>query len=236
MAGTHEHLEHAEHAGHHAADPFDKRVAVTMAMIAAVLAGVALFGHRSHNAVLQLKGDANRYLTEASGAEVEKSNLFAWYQAKKARQSSAETSAALAELVAVDDKAARDKRVADWKAKAAEYDAPDPKRHESLKELIERGNEADKKAKDLKAKAAVVGDEAEHAHHQADRLDVAHLLAEVGLVLCSITLLTKQKGWWFAGIVAVVLALATTGSAFLIPHDHPAHADAPHADDKKPGH
>jgi hypothetical protein len=35
--GTEHHLEEAEHAHHHAMDPFNARVAMTMAMIAAAL-------------------------------------------------------------------------------------------------------------------------------------------------------------------------------------------------------
>src|SRR5690349_7982327 len=65
MSNAHEHLEHAEHAGH-AADPFDRRVAVSVAVVAALLAGISMLGHRKHNEVLQLQGDANRLTTQAS--------------------------------------------------------------------------------------------------------------------------------------------------------------------------
>src|SRR6476646_9458467 len=105
MANTNEHLEHAEHAEHHASDPFNQRVAVSMAIVAALLAGISMVGHRTHNKVLQLQGDSNRYRTEAATAEVEKSNLFAWYQSKRLRQSQFETSAATAELLPVTDEA-----------------------------------------------------------------------------------------------------------------------------------
>lgn len=214
---AHEHLEHAEH---HASDPFDKRVAVTMAIIAALIAGIAMVGHRTHNEVLQLQGDANRIGTDAAAAEVEKSNYFAWYQSKKQRQNFLEVIAAETSLlVPADKKEAADKQVAEWRAKAKDYDKPDPERHESLPELIEKGNHADKKAHELRDKAKNLTHEAEHIHHQADRLDIAHLLAELGLVLCSVTILTKRKGWWFAGIVAAVVSLGAVGSMFFIPHD-----------------
>ena len=87
MSDLHEHLEHAEHTAHgaHETDPFMNRVGMTMALIAAALAMVALIGHRKHNSVLQLQGDANRLLTESAALKVESSNTFARYQAKKAR-------------------------------------------------------------------------------------------------------------------------------------------------------
>ena len=220
MANTHEHLEHAEHAAHHGHDPFDKRVAVTMAIVAACLAGISMIGHRTHNLVLQLQGKANSLRIEAAAAEVEKSNLFAWYQSKRNRQSQYETAAGLATFLGGADDA-RKRVIADWIMKGDSYNTPN-RQHDSLPELIKRGDEAGKKAESLQAEAAKHRDEAEHVHHQADRLDIAHLAAEVALVLCSITLLTKRKGFWYAGILAAALALAVTGSAYAIPHDdHP---------------
>src|SRR5215813_2921968 len=107
MSNTHEHLEHAEHAEHNASDPFNQRVAVSMAIVAAILAAISMVGHRTHNEVLQLQGDSNRLLgdvnrvlgeanrigTEAATAETEKSNLFAWYQSKRQRQAQLEIAA-----------------------------------------------------------------------------------------------------------------------------------------------
>lgn len=224
MANTHEHLEHAEHGAHHAvADPFAMRVAVTMAIVAACLAGISMAGHRTHNKVLQLQGDANRLRTQAATAEVEKSNLFAWYQSKRLRQAQYEVSAEMAEVIGTDSEA-RKKAIDGWKAKAAEYKVPN-KEHDSLPELRERGDAAGKKMESLTAQAAKVRDEAEHVHHQADRLDIAHLLAEVALVICSIALLTKKKAFWYSGILIAALALGTTASAYMIPHHPHSHAE-----------
>jgi hypothetical protein len=242
MANTHEHLEHAEHAEHHASDPFNQRVAVSMAIVAALLAGISMVGHRTHNKVLQLQSDSNRYRTEAATAEVEKSNLFAWYQSKRLRQAQFEMSAATLEQVVVKDEALSKKTATGWKTKADEYKksnkGDDPKNPDgdNLPDLMRRGEEAGQRAVEAKAKAQVARDDAEHAHHQADRLDIAHLGAEVGLVLCSIALLTKKKAYWFAGIGAALLAVALTTSAYMIPHhphDSPGHS-APANDKGKP--
>ena len=233
MANTHEHLEHAEHAEHHASDPFNQRVAVSMAIVAAILAGISMVGHRTHNKVLQLQGDSNRYRIEASHAEVEKSDLFAWYQAKKLRQTQLEMGAATVQLMPTTDEAARKKTVAGWKAKAADYNHsnvgkdPNSPEGDNLPDLIRRGNEAGKRAVEAKKNAATAHDDAEHAHHQADRLDLGHLAAELGLVLCSIALLTKKRAFWFTGIAAAVVALGLTASAYMVPHEaHDSH-DSP---------
>jgi|GEM_PF-979460 len=249
MANTHEHLEQAEHAEHNANDPFNQRVAVSMAIVAAILAAISMVGHRTHNKVLQLQGesnrllgdvnrvigDANRVSTEAANMEVEKTNLFAWYQSKRQRQSVYQTNIEFAGiLTGTNDK--RDKQLAAWKKKADEYS--DPKDPDSLPNIQKRGTEAGKKAESLRAEAAKIRneaatfrkeaadrrDEAEHVHHQADRFDLAHLAAEFGLVLCSIALLTKKRGFWYSGLAATVLALALTASGYMVPHDtHTSH-------------
>src|SRR4029078_1791683 len=85
MANTHEHLEHAEHAGHHASDPFNQRVAVSVAIVAAILAGLSMLGHRKHNEVIQLQGEANRLTTEAGILHTQATDKWGEYQAVNIR-------------------------------------------------------------------------------------------------------------------------------------------------------
>ena len=55
--------------------------------------------------------------------------------------------------------------------------------------------------------------ERDKAGRKADRFDGGEALLEVGLVICSITLLTKRKGFWFGGMLmgAIGIAVAVTG-------------------------
>jgi hypothetical protein len=218
MSETHEHLEHAEHAEHNSHDPFNQRVAVSMAIVAALLAGISMMGHRTHNRVLQLQGDSNRYRTEAATAEVEKSNLYAWYQAKKVRQTQLETAATILRSLPVTRAVSDDPLVqtaADWQKKADEYNHHGTE-DDNLPDLQRRGDEAGLRAKDATKRADDILVDAERTHRQAERLDIGHLSSELGLVLCSIALLTKKKGYWFAGLGAAILALGLTASAYLI--------------------
>lgn len=57
--------------------------------------------------------------------------------------------------------------------------------------------------------------ESQEARAKANRLDVAELFCELALVLCSITLLTRQRPYWVAGIIVGSLSLATSLFAFL---------------------
>lgn len=66
-------------------------------------------------------------------------------------------------------------------------------------------------------------DDSHHAHEQANRLDFGHLGAEIGIVLCSLALLTKRKVFWFTGLAAAIIAIGLVVSAYTIPH-HPHEA------------
>ncbi len=222
MSETHEHLEQAEHAGHHGSDPFNQRVAVSMAIVAACLAGISMIGHRTHNKVLELQGDSNRLRTEAATWEVEKSNLFAWYQSKKIRQEHFELSANIVEMMPGGDTPTNKPKLTAWKSKAADYDKSNDKK-DNLPDLLDKGKEANEHAEKLKTKAREVRDESEYVHHQAEWLDMAHLLAEIALVLCSITLLTKRKSFWYAGLLATVIAIGLTASAHMLPREEHPH-------------
>jgi hypothetical protein len=81
--------EEAEHVSHHAGDPFDRRVAMSMVVIAAILAAVKVMGHRTHNETLQ-------YQIKANVAHTQESDQWNFFQAKKMREVLAELRAALA--------------------------------------------------------------------------------------------------------------------------------------------
>jgi hypothetical protein len=70
---------------------------------------------------------------------------------------------------------------------------------------------ADKK--EIREKAEDLEKERDLISHRADRFDAGEVFLEMGLVICSITLLTKKRFFWFSGIAigAVGVVLAITG-------------------------
>ena len=80
--------EEAEHASHHAQDPFDKRVAMSMVVIAAILAMVKVLGHRTHN-------DTLAYRIESGVHHTQESDQWNFFQAKRMRESLARQDAKL---------------------------------------------------------------------------------------------------------------------------------------------
>jgi hypothetical protein len=70
--------------------------------------------------------------------------------------------------------------------------------------------------KDIQAEATKDEDEVKVQGRRADRFDLGEVLLEAALVICSITLLTRNKLFWGFGLLlgAVGVAIASTG--FLI--------------------
>ena len=72
--GPEQHMEHAEHAAHAAGDDFNRKVTMSIAIVAAVLACVTMLGHRAHNDTLRLQGEALELQTKASIKSTETAN------------------------------------------------------------------------------------------------------------------------------------------------------------------
>jgi hypothetical protein len=184
--GTEHHVEEAEHAQHAAHNPFDRRVALSMAIVAAALASVTLLSHRSHNEVTVMK--------------TEESDAWNYYQAKKNR---GYMYAADAELVGALSKEAPDseaggktaKLVKEWKEKAKGYDADAEKLQEEAKELQHQGH---------------------IAHNSSNFFDLGELGIELALVLCSVALLAKRQSFWLIGIAVGALGFIVAMGGFFV--------------------
>ncbi|HTU89087.1 MAG TPA: DUF4337 domain-containing protein [Gemmataceae bacterium] len=206
--GPEHHLEEAEHAQHSAHNPFDRRVTLSMAIVAALLACVTMLSHRAHNITLQNQIKANDSITE-------RANRFAWYQFKKDRQLTAEGFARHLEVTIKntrDPQAQSDAQAAieKWRGDAAKW-------QDDLTELKKQGDKLTKAIKDY-------NEEAHKHHHRADFFDYGELALELSLILCSITLLTKNRNYWYAGLTAAILGCGVAVSGFVIPPAHEEHS------------
>jgi hypothetical protein len=223
MTNTHEHLEHAEHAQHAIHDPFTSRVALTIAVIAAVLAAVTLLSHRAHTETLQLQIEAGILQTQAS----DKWNEF---QANNIRRHEYAASARLVEVVALapgkESQAAQVRD--DWKQKVADYEGG---KLDALKGQATR----------LDDETAAKRHESHFTHARGSRFDLGELAVELGLVLCSIAVLTRKREFWYAGIAAAVAGAVIAATVlFMSPpaegHGHDGTPTEHHATFKTPGH
>jgi hypothetical protein len=135
----------------------------------------------------------HRTHTEAILEQNKATDQWNYYQAHKIRSNDTQLASDLLSVVTIADKAGAEKL-------AKSYADHQEKWTENL-------NEEQKEAEGLEAKV-------EKAEARADRFDLGEALLEIGLVITSITLLTRNRIYWFAGlgfsvlgIVAVVLGL-----------------------------
>lgn len=195
--GPETHIEHAEHAAHAAHDFFDKRVTISIAMIAAVLACVAMAAHRSHTETLRLH-------TEASLQQTQAANQWARYQAVNIRSQLYQSLLEQGEFAAArpDTEAKRAAAVERWQKQVAKYE------QEQLPKIKAAAEEHGEHAKhDLEA--------AEVAHARADRLDFGELGLQLGVVLCSLAILTKSRSFWGLGILSSAAGAVTALTGWL---------------------
>ncbi len=69
---------------------------------------------------------------------------------------------------------------------------------------------------DVANEAKKLEDERDLAGNRADRFDAGAELLAIGLVICSITLLTKRKGFWFGGMLIGALGVAVGATGYLL--------------------
>jgi hypothetical protein len=70
--------------------------------------------------------------------------------------------------------------------------------------------------KDAQEKAEGLEKQVEVAEARASRFDLGEALLEIGLVITSVTLLTRSRVYWYFGIVFAVAGVASAVAAFLI--------------------
>jgi Domain of unknown function (DUF4337) len=64
--------------------------------------------------------------------------------------------------------------------------------------------------KDIQAEAKKAEDEVKVEESRADRYDLGEVLLEAALVICSITLLTRKRIFWYMGILLALGGIAVT--------------------------
>jgi hypothetical protein len=178
-------------AGH--VDPSNRKAALLIAVLAAVLAFSEMLGSSAQ--------------TEALSRNIEAANLWSFFQAKTVRSTTLRTAAETLEVEAAlavtpDAKMALEQRIASWKKSIARYDS-EPETGEGRKELAAR------------AKAAEgVRDRALAAYHQ---YEAATGLLQIAIVLASAHVITGAAFllWGAAGLGVVGLVFALLG--FLAP-------------------
>jgi len=192
MSEIHETIEKAQEGEH--GQYFNRRIALLIAVLALFLSFSETLGKSAQ--------------TEAIGANVESSDMWAFFQAKSVRLTQLNI-AAEQMLVAADaasdaaTKSAMQKQIEAWKKTAARYDS-EPSTGEGRKELAERAKEAEGK-RDLAL--------AKYHHYE-----LASAAFQIGIVLASAAVITGIVALAWLGGALGILGLGLTALGLFAPH------------------
>ena len=138
---------------------------------------------------------SHRAHTEELLLQSQATDQWAYYQAKNGRYHGMQNTAdVIATMIP------RDKEKAEAMLKKYEEDI---ERYDSDKE-------------DISEKAQELERERDLVRRRADRYDGGEAFLEIGLVICSITMLTKRKGFWFAGMLLGAAGVVLAATSLLL--------------------
>ncbi len=195
MSNPAEPLEHVEHNAH-ATSPFDKRVAVSVAIIAAAMAIM-------HSFETDAQAESLKFEIEAGKEKTSAANAWSYYQAKNIRDHMYESMEELSTIVPAQDAAARAKASERWQKQREKYKS----------ELKEHKNEAEHKEK----QSEEMHQQSEIQHHLAHKTGRATLFLELGIVITSMAVLTRKRAFWLVGVILALIG-AIYGGYVAIPH------------------
>jgi hypothetical protein len=226
--GPEHHMEHAEHAVHAAGDAFNRNVTMSIAIVAAVLACVTMLGHRAHNETLRLQGEALRLQGEAlrfqgealqlqtlaSRESTNAANKWSYYQSKNLIHVQSKITLDLLTVLTTNEKSQEElekvralhkKNVEKYDKKLPEIEAEGHAIEKKSDELMVKSREMIAESQKKMAESQKEMDESHRVHQKSNRFDLGELGLQFGVVLCSLAILTKGRGFWFAGLASSAL-------------------------------
>jgi hypothetical protein len=174
----HEVLE--AHEGHEE-EPLTLPVAVTMSILAVLVAIATLLGHRGSTEELMLQTKA--------------SDQWALFQAKNIR---------LHEMQSVADM-------------LGTFSPVDKEKAEALRDkYLQESGRYEKEKDEAAEQAKELEKERELVSRRTDHYEAGEVTLEIGLIICSLTLLTKERFFWVSGIVLGLIGVCVALSGFVI--------------------
>jgi hypothetical protein len=165
--------EHAHHSG-------EKRIGLTMALVAVLLAIATLLGHRAHTEEVVLQGERNTQWVN--------------FDTKRMQRIVHEDFAALsASLPGTQEKAA------EFKEKA---------RLEREGEPAKEGQAAREGTEKIRERALELDTDMKLTQRRANYYDSGELFLEISIVLCSIALLAEIRLFWQLSFITTIIGVA----------------------------
>jgi hypothetical protein len=137
----------------------------------------------------------HRAHTEELLKQSQATDQWAYYQAKNIRSHEMQSVADILSVLAPGDK-----------------DKAEAMRQKYLKEMSRYQDDKN----DISGKARELENERDVISRRADRFDGGEALLEIGLVICSITLVTKRRLFWYSGVFIGICGLGVGLTGFLV--------------------
>jgi hypothetical protein len=137
----------------------------------------------------------HRAHTEELSRETQAASRWTQYQAKSIRQNAAETTSDIVNLVASLDKEKGEVLKKKYEARVQHY-------------AIDK--------EDVSIEAKKLEAERDLASRRADRFDGGEALLEIGLVICSLTMLANSRRYLYGGIVVAAAGILLALTGFLL--------------------
>lgn len=210
MAEGNNHLEEVEHQSHAISNPFDRRIALTMVIIAAALSVVKVLGHRAHSETLRLQIESNVKHTKES-------DQWAFFQAQKIRQHLYEGQLKYLDLFAKE------------KNHGPEVQAVIDSMEKKVTEYQTKADDIQKQANSLLMEGEDLQEKSIEMHHRTNFFDFGEMGVELALVLCSLAILIRQTGFWYAGMIVALLGVIFSSIGLLPTPGKTHHATEKHS-------
>ena len=161
---------------------------------------------------MQLQNEANLLQIKANIRHTEATDMWNYYQAKNIKDNEDQIALKQERFLPKDfgNQEERDQAKKEWSNHVNKYKVELPKHKAEAEDLVEKGKDFQKEAEEKLKKS-------EQAHYRGDRFDLAELGVELALVLCSVAVLTKQRGFWLGGIGIGLVGAVVAVSAFFMP-------------------
>ncbi|HYL93304.1 MAG TPA: DUF4337 domain-containing protein [Alphaproteobacteria bacterium] len=181
-------VEELKEQAEHAHESGSKRIGLTMAIVAVLLATTTMLSHRAHTEEVVLKGDAN--------------DQWSYYQAKNIR---AHMYAADAKIVAL---------LPEGKELAQEFAEMAKQEKEGLP--AKGSAPAKDGAEKIQDRARERDKETHLTGLKANYFDAAELFLEISIVLCSIALLAEMKAIWRVSFITTAIGILVAARGLLL--------------------
>jgi hypothetical protein len=163
-------------------DPFEKRVALTISILAICLSFITNLGDNAKTAAILKTGEL--------------SDQWSYFQAKSTKAQIAAMHGDLIMRLSTDER-----------------------EDEARNQAIQLGQDArryDSEKNDIKTKAEKLVVETTHMSAVNDRCDKASLFLQIGVVICSVSILAESHKFWWLGMLLGITGIGVGATAYFI--------------------